>query len=296
MGDPQLTPRPQGLDEWSRTNLRDLPWRHTRDPWLVLVSEVMSQQTQLTRVVQRWGAFIEQFPDVESCAAAPLADVLRAWMGLGYPRRARNLHQTATTIAADFDGQFPRSVDRLLSLPGVGEYTARAVGSFALELEVGVLDTNVGRILARVTGRPMRRRDAQALADAWVPPGESFRHNASMLDLGAMLCRPRDPLCGDCPLAPDCRWLADGGDDPAVGSAAVSRPQARFAGSDRQLRGRVLAVLAEASAPVCADELAQRAELGDRAGLILDGLRCDELASEIAPGLWTLGATDVTML
>lgn len=293
---PPLLARPDGLDRWADTNLRDLPWRHTRDPWLVLVSEVMSQQTQLSRVIPRWADFCEQFPDVATCAAAPLSDVLRAWMGLGYPRRARYLHESAKAVVTDHGGAFPNTIEGLLGLPGVGAYTSRAVGSFAFELDVGVLDTNVGRILARYTGSPLRQRDAQTLADDWVPAGESFRHNAAMLDLGASACRPRDPGCVTCPLNRGCQWFAVGGPDPSVGSAAVSRPQAKFAGSDRQLRGRVLAALAAESAPLSSTELAARADLGDRCASVLDGLRCDELVSEIEPDLWTLGATDVTML
>lgn len=135
---------------WGGPHLRDLPWRRTRDPWGVLVSEVMAQQTQVDRIIPRWEAFMERFPTPEALAEAPLADLLRLWQGLGYPRRARSLHEAARRIANS--GRFPSTVEELMDLPGVGPYTARAVAAFAFDLDVGVLDTNVGRLLARLAG------------------------------------------------------------------------------------------------------------------------------------------------
>ena len=136
---------------WGLPRLRDLPWRRTRDPWAVLVSEVMLQQTQVPRVIPKWQAFMAAYPATADCAAAPLGDVLRLWQGLGYPRRARNLHAAAAQVEAL--GGFPTTLDGLLALPGVGQYTARAVLAFAFEADAAVVDTNIARVHARVAGR-----------------------------------------------------------------------------------------------------------------------------------------------
>ena len=153
------------LLSWWAAERRDLPWRLTRDPWLVLVSEVMLQQTQVDRVLPYFEAFTERWPTPQHCARAELADVLAAWQGLGYPRRARNLWRAAAIIASHHGGQVPAGLDDLLGLPGVGHYTARAVQAFAFGLDTGVVDTNVGRILARWTGRRLSNADAQQMAD-----------------------------------------------------------------------------------------------------------------------------------
>lgn len=232
------------LLQWGIPQLRDLPWRRTRDPWAVLVSEVMLQQTQAARVVPKWLAFLDAFPTPAACAAAPLGDVLRLWQGLGYPRRARNLHAAAAAVTAA--GRFPDDLEGLLALPGVGAYTARAVLAFAYEADAAVVDTNIARVLARVHGRKMTAREVQSAADAWLPVGDSWAWNQCLMELGAVLCRPTEPGCAACPLATQCRWRRDGADlarDPAVGSAGVSRPQSRFEGSERQARGKLMAAL-----------------------------------------------------
>jgi A/G-specific adenine glycosylase len=226
--------------EWGLPRLRDLPWRHTRDPWAVLVSEVMLQQTQAPRVVPKWREFMDVYPTTSDCAAASLGDVLRLWQGLGYPRRARNLHSAAVEVEAS--GSFPTSLDGLLALPGVGPYTARAVMAFAYEQDVAVVDTNIARVYARVAGRTLSPKQVQTLADASQPRGQAWEWNQSLMDLGAALCRPTSPCCVECPVRSACAWHGDG-PDPAVGSAGVSRPQSRFDGSDRQARGRLLKAL-----------------------------------------------------
>jgi A/G-specific adenine glycosylase len=258
--------------------LRDLPWRRTRDPWAILVSEVMLQQTQVPRVVPKYLDFLEAFPSPASCAAASLGDVLRQWQGLGYPRRGRNLHAAATVIAQL--GEFPRSLEGLMALPGVGPYTARAVLVFAFEADAAVVDTNIARVYARVSGRTLTAREVQSLADATAPAGESWAWNQSIMELGAVLCRPASPACAECPAAPVCAWRGSG-DDPAAGSAGVSRRQARFEGSDRQARGRLLRAASEGvvrlddlaavtgRSPVDADRLAQA--LVDECLLVRDG-------------------------
>jgi A/G-specific adenine glycosylase len=222
---------------------RPLPWIGLKDPWAVLVSEVMLQQTQVSRVLGPWRRFVDAFPTPNSCADAPLSDVLRLWEGLGYHRRAKSLHEAARSIRDGFAGEVPRRVVALRSLPGVGEYTANAVASFAFSQRVAVLDTNVGRVLARaVSNRTLEAREARELATALLPARGVAQHNQALLDLGAQFCRST-PRCPTCPLAEVCRWKVDGGEDPAPRSAAVSRPQSRFEGSDRQVRGRVLGVL-----------------------------------------------------
>lgn len=222
---------------------RDLPWIAHGDPWAVLVSEVMLQQTQAARVVAPWRAFLVRFPTPAACAEASLAEVVTAWRGLGYHRRAKMLHEAARVIVADFAGEVPRRVEELRSLPGVGEYTAHAVASFAFGEAVAVLDTNVGRVLARaLANRRLTRSEARELAQRLLPRTASARFNQAMLDLGAQYCRS-SPRCGECPMANRCAWRSEGGEDPAPSSAAVSRAQAPFEGSSRQLRGRVLEAL-----------------------------------------------------
>ena len=191
---------------WWAGMRRDLPWRHTRDPWAVLVSEVMLQQTQVDRVVPRWHRFLDRFPDVGAGASAGVGAVVQEWAGLGYNRRAVSLHGCATAVVERHDGVFPDDLEGLLGLPGVGPYTARAVLAFAFERDVAVVDTNVGRILARTVGRPLTAAEAQAAADRLVPSGEGWSWNQAVLDLGAMVCTKRDPACSRCPLAEGCTW------------------------------------------------------------------------------------------
>jgi A/G-specific adenine glycosylase len=230
----------------------DLPWRRTRDPWAVLVSEVMAQQTQLSRVEPAFLAFLERFPDPATCARAPLGDVLRQWAGLGYNRRARNLHGAAVVVVEAHGGAVPGTLADLLALPGVGPYTARAVLAFAFERDVGVVDTNAGRVLARaVAGRALVRREAQELADALVPAGTGWACNQALLDVGALVCVAGAPRCASCPIEPWCAW-ADAGHpepDPALGTAGSTTPQGTFVGSDRQGRGRLVAALVAGPVP-----------------------------------------------
>lgn len=229
---------------------RDLPWSKSRDPWAILVSEVMLQQTSVARVREPWVQFLAQFPTPRACADAALSDVLRAWGALGYPRRARNLHRSARMIRDECGGAVPHDVDDLLRLPGVGDYTARAVAAFAFGEPVGVLDTNVGRVLARcVENRSLTRREAQQLVTDLVGDAPPRTVNQALLDLGAIHCRAI-PRCDTCPVASLCRWRRDGGDDPSLKSAGVSRAQPAFAGSDRQARGRLLHTLRDGSVTI----------------------------------------------
>jgi A/G-specific adenine glycosylase len=230
----------------------DLPWRATRDPWAVLVSEVMAQQTQVSRVVPVYRRFLFEFPTPAACASASVGHVLRAWQGLGYNRRAANLHRAAGVIVRDHGGRVPAALSELLALPGVGGYTARAVLAFAFGADVGVVDTNAGRVLSRaVAGRTIGPGEAQDLVDSMVPSGHGWSFGQALLDLGALVCVSSPPACARCPLRRRCRWARSGCQppDPARGSAGVSVPQARFHGSDRQGRGRLLDALRHGPVP-----------------------------------------------
>ena len=265
---------------------RDLPWRRTRDPWAVLVSEVMLQQTQVARVVPRYAAFLSRFPTTASCAASPVGDVVRLWAGLGYNRRAINLHRAAVACVEQYDGQLPDSLSELLTLPGIGPYTARAVLAFAYEQDVGVLDTNVARVVARMHGGALSLAHAQAAADALVPAGDGWRWNQAMLDLGATICTKRSPSCDRCPVSASCAWFAHGlaGADPADGSGGTSGRQSTFEGSDRQGRGRLVDALRAGPLPV--------SHVAAVTGWRDDQARADRVAASlVADGLAELDAS-----
>jgi A/G-specific adenine glycosylase len=288
----------EALLAWGAAVRRDLPWRRTRDPWRILVAEVMAQQTQVDRVVPRWERFCTRWPDPMAMADAPLREVLDEWTGLGYPRRARALREAARRIRDQHGGEVPRHLTELLDLPGVGPYTARAVMAFAHELDEAVVDTNVGRVLARRAGQRLTPAAAQRAADAWMPAGQAWAWNQSLLDLGAAVCRPGVPSCATCPVSTGCAWCSAGRPepDPSRGSAAVSKPQAAFAGSRRQARGRLLRALLDG--PIRTADLAESVgwlgEGTDRAGLdrqvaevaeslVADGLAVFDDAGRLAP-------------
>ena len=239
-----------GIREWFRTHQRDLPWRHPNTtPWAILVSEIMLQQTPVARVIPAWTAWLARWPDAESLARAPLGDVLQQWGKLGYPRRARNLHHTAQEITSRWSGVVPHTLEELLELPGIGDYTARAVACFAYGKPHPVVDTNVKRVVARAI-------DGDAAAGHWTMKVAMARVDAAMdaplsdeeyclsqkalMELGAVVCTARSPRCDECPLMNECAWRARGHPvDPAV----LPRTQARYEGSDRQVRGLILELL-----------------------------------------------------
>jgi A/G-specific adenine glycosylase len=244
----------------------------------------MLQQTQTARVIEPWSRFLEHFPTPDACAAAPLSSVLTLWGGLGFPRRAKALHEAATTIRDVYGGSVPSDVRSLRSLAGVGEYTANAVASFAFEQRVAVLDTNVGRVVARaLANRSLTLREARATAEALLPRRDVASFNQALLDLGAQFCKS-SPLCEKCPVRRSCVWRREGGADPAPMSAGVSRPQSKFVGSNRQIRGRVIAMLR--LGPATQGALARSLEdvHPDRQGLIIEGLISDGLVERTSRG------------
>lgn len=279
------------LLRWYEREQRDLPWRRPAvTPWQVLVSEFMLQQTPVARVEPIWLAWIARWPTPSATAAASAADVLRAWGKLGYPRRAKRLHECAVVIADEYGDAVPSDVETLLSLPGIGAYTARAIVCFAYRQRVPVVDTNVRRVVARAVHG---RADAAAssslrdLADVEVllpNSAEAPRFSAALMELGATVCTARSPRCGICPLSV-CAWRSAG--FPAATGPA--RRTQRYAGTDRQVRGRLLDVLRSKDSPVTRAELdiawltdtAQR----DRA---LDSLLVDGLVEQTADGRFAL--------
>jgi A/G-specific adenine glycosylase len=207
----------------------------------------MLQQTQVDRVVGYYEAFLAKFPTATHCARARPGEVVRLWSGLGYNRRALNLHRAARAIADEHGGALPADEQALRSLAGVGPYTARAILAFAFERDVAPVDTNVIRVLARcVAGEGVTLAQAQSLADRLLPAGQSWGFNQAMFDLGATICRAAQPACGVCPLRYQCRWRRRGLPDPDPWRASPSaRPQSTFAGSDRQGRGRLVRALGQ---------------------------------------------------
>ncbi len=253
----KLSPTPSELLDWYDRCRRDLPWR---DPgvtaWQILVSEFMLQQTPVSRVLPIWRDWVVRWPTASATAAASAADVVRAWGKLGYPRRAKRLHECATVIARDHGDVVPDDVDVLLTLPGVGSYTARAVACFAYRQPVPVVDTNVRRVVARAVHGRADAAAASTVRDyadvsALLPDDDSAHlFSAALMELGAIVCTARTPRCGLCPLT-GCRWR-QAGYPPAQGPAR--RPQT-YAGTDRQVRGRLLDVLRDSEFPVTRADL-----------------------------------------
>lgn len=242
------------LNGWFAHAARDLPWRAAgTSAWAVLVSEFMLQQTQVERVIPRWTAWLERWPTPSALAADEPGEAVRAWDRLGYPRRALWLHRTAVEITTKHADEVPPTVEQLLELTGVGPYTARAIATFAHGERHPVVDTNTRRVLARVVHgqaaagmpRPSDLADMAALLPT--DPVEAVVFNAAAMELGAILCTARTPLCISCPIASWCEWRGAG--YPA--NAPERRPkQARFEGSDRQARGRIMALLRKTTTSV----------------------------------------------
>jgi A/G-specific adenine glycosylase len=227
--------------DWYAEHGRDLAFRRTTDPWAILVSEVMAQQTQAGRAAEAWTRFIAVYPTPASMAAAPAADVIRAWRGLGYNRRALSLHRAARAIVDEHRGRVPDRLEQLMALPGIGPYTARAILAIAFGRPVAALDVNIRRVLGRAFALDHApARDRQAAADALVPVERAADWTHALMDVGAAFCRPRDPRCDACPLQV---WCPVAG---AVISTRVRRQAPRFESTTRWLRGRILDALRDA--------------------------------------------------
>ncbi|MEA2145136.1 MAG: A/G-specific adenine glycosylase [Solirubrobacteraceae bacterium] len=274
---------------WYAREQRDLPWRQEGvTAWQILVSEFMLQQTPVARVEPIWRDWVARWPTPSATAAANSADVLRAWGKLGYPRRAKRLHECAIQIAAEHGDEVPEDVDTLLTLPGIGSYTARAVACFAYGRRVPVVDTNVRRVAARaVHGRadsPASVRDLADVAALLPNDPDAPRFSVALMELGATVCTARSPRCGLCPLSV-CEWRS-AGFPPATTPAR--RPQ-RYAGTDRQVRGRLLDVLRDNTTPVTRSQL-DLAWLSDTAqrDRALDSLLTDGLVEQTPDGRFAL--------
>jgi A/G-specific adenine glycosylase len=222
---------------WYDARGRTLPFRGERDPYAILVSEVMAQQTQISRVSEHWATFMTAFPTIERLAEATTADVLRSWRGLGYNRRAVNLQRAARVIVSEHGGTVPSSIDELMRLPGIGPYTARAVAALAFGQAVGPVDTNVRRVLSRLVSArgAISARELQSIADRSVPPARPSDWTHALMDLGATICSPSAPRCADCPAARWCRSATRVKRRVRRGGAAAG-----FGSTSRWLRGRIL--------------------------------------------------------
>lgn len=308
--DPQQAPQLHTeIISWFTNNARDLPWRKAGcSPWGIFVSEIMLQQTPVVRVLPVWEQWMARWPDPAALAAEPSGEAVRAWGRLGYPRRALRLHAAAAAMAAGFGGRVPETSAELLTLPGVGTYTAAAVASFAFGRRETVVDTNIRRVHARAVGgkalpAPALNAAEMRLAVALLPDGDaaSVAWNASVMELGAVVCTARSPKCEVCPVLTKCAWVAAGKPAPDY----VPKGQS-WAGTDRQVRGAVMAVLRQASGPVLRTlllgpvdlaapktdpELAPLAALhalnapADQVERALAGLLSDRLAEETESGL-----------
>lgn len=267
---------------WFAAGHRPLPWRAPGFPaWGVLVSEFMLQQTPVARVIPRLEEWLARWPSPADLAVVPPGEAVRAWDRLGYPRRALNLHAASVAIVERHDGEVPSDVDALLALPGVGPYTARAVAAFAFGVRVPVVDVNVRRVLARAVRGvgepgPARTTEEHALMESLLPADAERARlaNAGIMELGQTVCTARSPDCGACPIADVCAWRAAG--HPAYTGPMAPR-QKPYAGSDREVRGRILRELRASELPVPADRIAELwldAVQRERAlaGLLADGL------------------------
>jgi A/G-specific adenine glycosylase len=288
------TPHAAAILDWYAAHQRDLPWRRAdATPWAILVSEVMLQQTPVTRVLPVYAAWLARWPTPAALAAAAPGDAVREWGRLGYPRRALRLHMTARALVERHAGQVPASLDALLELPGVGAYTAAAVASFAFGQRHPVLDTNVRRVLARLVGGqhlppPSASAAERRVAEALLPeqPAVAARWSVAVMELGALVCTSARPECGSCPVAGGCAWRVAG--HPAGGGARRSQG---YAGTDRQCRGRLLAVLRTADGAVPGARLDAAWPEPRQRSRALDSLVADGLVDPLPDGRFALPGT-----
>ena len=276
---------------WYDEHARDLPWRDpSASPWAVMVSEFMLQQTQVARVLPVYEEWMLRWARPADLAVEPSGEAVRAWGRLGYPRRALRLHQAATAIVDQHDGEVPASFDELRALPGIGDYTAAAVASFAFGQRHAVLDTNVRRVLARLMDGvehppPSPTKAERERAGRLLPEGPAApRWSVGVMELGALVCTATSPVCGRCPVADLCAWRA-------AGSPPYDGPPRRgqtYAGTDRQCRGRLLAVLREADGPVHVSRLEAAWTIEDQRRRCVDSLVEDGLVAPVAERMYAL--------
>ena len=276
---------------WFDVEARDLPWRRDTSPWSVMVSEFMLQQTPVSRVLPIFKAWMARWPTPAALAADTPGEAVRAWGRLGYPRRALRLHAAATAIVERHGGDVPSEHDELLALPGVGDYTASAVASFAFGARHPVLDTNVRRVFARVVegvAFPSSSVTAaeKVLATSLMPEHDAHRWAAATMELGALVCSARAPRCEACPIASRCKWRAAGYPEH---EGPPRRGQA-WAGTDRQVRGRLMAVLREADGPVTRAQLDAVWDDPVQRDRCLDTLVFDGLVEPLSDELFALPA------
>jgi A/G-specific adenine glycosylase len=251
-----------GLLGWFAANRRDLPWRHTRDPYRILISEVMLQQTQVDRVIPYYERFLERFPTVQALAEAPVSEVIRLWAGLGYNRRAVNLQRTAQAVINEYGGRFPDDVEALKRLPGIGPYTAGAIACFAFEQDAAFIDTNMRRVIHRLIAGPelpepaLSDRQIVEHASELVPPGQGWTWNQALIEFGALQCTARKPACVICPLQRTCAAY------PEILSSIATLPrgtrlknEGTWEGSSRYYRGRAVHALRASSRGLSLEEL-----------------------------------------
>jgi A/G-specific adenine glycosylase len=234
---------------WYSANARDLPWRADGvGAWAILVSEVMLQQTPVPRVLPAWHEWMARWPTPSELAAEPVGEAIRAWGRLGYPRRAMRLHECAVALVRRHNGEVPTRLEEMLALPGIGDYTARAVLTFAFGQRHPVVDTNVRRLIARAVHGVEDKAIPLAAVEALLPVAapDAARASVAFMELGAVVCTARSPHCTKCPISAECAWKALGAPPPAQ---PYRRPQT-YAGTDRQVRGLLLGVLREATEPV----------------------------------------------
>jgi A/G-specific adenine glycosylase len=287
------SPYADAVLDWYAANARDLPWRAPGvSPWAVLVSEIMLQQTPVSRVLPAYQAWLARWPVPAALAADPAGEAVRQWGRLGYPRRALRLHETATIVTRQYAGELPATRDELLALPGIGAYTAAAVAVFAFGRKHAVLDTNVRRVLTRVeSGREFPGQAPSVaeyrLAESLLPADDlvAARWSVAIMELGALTCTAAAPRCGDCPVAGRCAWLSAG--RPA---AAVRPVGQSYEGTDRQCRGRLLAVLRDSREPVPQQRLDAVWPDGVQRARALDGLVADGLVDPLPDGRYALPA------
>jgi A/G-specific adenine glycosylase len=245
------------LLDWYTSNHRRLPWRETRDPYRILVSEIMLQQTQAERVIPKYHEFLSRFPTLQALADAPASEVIRAWAGLGYNRRALNLQRACRAVVEQYGGVMPSDPAELRELPGIGPYTAGAVACFAFEQDVGFVDTNIRRVIHRVVAGPevpeptLTAREVERIASDIVPTGQGYLWNQTLMELGATICRARVAECERCPLSAECRSSMTIKAVLAAAPRGAKAPEPKFETTSRYVRGRIIDALRQAGPAGC---------------------------------------------